>query len=361
METRDRVRTPASPHRPSGFVLGWLLIVCAGCGGRAAARPVSAPEIPEHSRNTAEAEPAVRLDRDDAGAESRPDASAESPSASSAESRAAARWPRGVYHIFEPGQTLYSLARAYQVPLETLMRVNGINDPTAIRDGARLFIPGARRTLRVPPTFSPANKPEARAPGEDDRGENDPREIDASVLGAPGGVSLPAPGLPPGESPPLPGAPGARPPQPGLPRSGSPDLSPHLSPVLAWPLRGRITSRFGRRGRHRHHEGVDIDGVFGEEVQAAASGTVVRAGREGRYGRIVVIDHGGGLSTLYAHASRLLVREGDEVRQGEPIAEVGRSGNARGTHLHFEVHRDGRPVDPLPILTTGTENARQAR
>jgi murein DD-endopeptidase MepM/ murein hydrolase activator NlpD len=80
---------------------------------------------------------------------------------------------------------------------------------------------------------------------------------------------------------------------------------------------------------------------------------VVKSGVDGRYGRRVVIDHGDGLLTLYAHASKLLVEEGDQVRVGQEIAEVGRSGNAHGTHLHFEVRRDGRAVNPLPYLKTG--------
>lgn len=80
---------------------------------------------------------------------------------------------------------------------------------------------------------------------------------------------------------------------------------------------------------------------------------MVLAGMEGRYGNALLIDHGRGLSTYYAHASRLLVRLGDRVEQGEPIAQVGRSGNARGTHLHFEVRRHDRPVNPLSLLRGG--------
>lgn len=122
---------------------------------------------------------------------------------------------------------------------------------------------------------------------------------------------------------------------------------------LAWPLHGAITGAFGPRGKRSHHAGIDIDGDGGDPIRAAASGTVVRAGMDGRYGRRVILDHGDGLFTLYAHASKLLVHEGDEVRVGQEIAEVGRSGNAHGTHLHFEVRRDGRAVNPLPYLKSG--------
>ena len=120
--------------------------------------------------------------------------------------------------------------------------------------------------------------------------------------------------------------------------------------LVSWPLEGPITSGFGSRGRRSRHQGIDIDGVRGQVVRAAAGGTVVKATRMSGYGRTVVIDHGKGLTTLYAHASRLLVRKGDRVQRGQPIAEVGNTGNAKGTHLHFEVRRNSRPVNPLSLL-----------
>ena len=123
---------------------------------------------------------------------------------------------------------------------------------------------------------------------------------------------------------------------------------------LAWPLAGRITARYGPRGsRGRQHEGIDIDGERGDPIRAAAAGVVKKAGTGRGYGKMVVIDHGGGLSTLYAHVSEILVRTGQRVAAGERIAKVGRSGNARGTHLHFEVRRGERPVDPLVLLGRG--------
>lgn len=121
-------------------------------------------------------------------------------------------------------------------------------------------------------------------------------------------------------------------------------------PLLSWPLRGPITSPFGPRGRHSRHTGIDIDGVTGQAIKAAADGRVVEADRHGAYGLEVVIDHGGGLATRYAHASRLLVKRGEMVRRGQKIAEVGRTGDARGSHLHFEVLKNGRPVNPLLSL-----------
>jgi murein DD-endopeptidase MepM/ murein hydrolase activator NlpD len=181
---------------------------------------------------------------------------------------------QGSYHVLRPGQTISSVARLYQVPVSHLLKVNHITQPTKVRAGTKIFIPGA-----------------------------------SSPVGT----------------------------------------QPVVTSDLAWPLRGRITGPFGPRGK-RAHCGIDIDGAVGDEIAAAASGTVIQAGTKRKYGKTVVIEHGDGVSTLYAHASRLLVRVGDHIERGDPIAKVGRTGNARGTHLHFEVRRHDEPVDPLPYL-----------
>jgi LysM repeat protein len=126
------------------------------------------------------------------------------------------------------------------------------------------------------------------------------------------------------------------------------------SAALDWPLKGRVTTPFNLGNKHRHHEGIDIDGELGQAIRAAGAGRVLKADKEGKYGNAVLIDHGAGLTTFYAHASKLLVHAGEWVEQGEVIAKVGRSGNARGTHLHFEVRRDGRLINPLGLLGGGS-------
>ena len=117
----------------------------------------------------------------------------------------------------------------------------------------------------------------------------------------------------------------------------------------------RVTSAFGLRhdpfdGHLTRHAGVDLAAQEGEDIRAAAGGVVLRAGARGGYGDAVEIDHGGGVTTLYAHASELLVREGEEVAPGQPIARVGQTGRATGSHLHFELREGGRPVDPSRAL-----------
>ncbi|RMH56250.1 MAG: M23 family metallopeptidase [Candidatus Hydrogenedentota bacterium] len=111
----------------------------------------------------------------------------------------------------------------------------------------------------------------------------------------------------------------------------------------------RISSPFGWRrlnGRLRHHDGIDIAFRYGTPVEATQDGVVSFAGWRGGYGRTVIIDHGFGKQTLYAHNSRLLVKRGQRVKEGQVIARVGHSGRAFGTHLHYELRFDGRPVDP---------------
>jgi murein DD-endopeptidase MepM/ murein hydrolase activator NlpD len=100
----------------------------------------------------------------------------------------------------------------------------------------------------------------------------------------------------------------------------------------------------------RMHEGIDITAPTGTPIWAAAAGTVIHSGWLGGYGNLVVVDHGNGLATAYAHASAIFVSVGQSVAQGETIALVGSTGNSSGPHLHFEVRVNGVAVDPLFYL-----------
>ena len=126
-------------------------------------------------------------------------------------------------------------------------------------------------------------------------------------------------------------------------------VSPSGSGVLGWPVSGPVTSGFGPRGG-RMHEGIDIMCSTGTSVRAAAAGTVIHAGWLGGYGNLVVVDHGGGLSTAYAHNSSFVASVGQSVAAGETIALSGSTGNSSGPHVHFEVRVNGSAVDPLGYL-----------
>lgn len=122
-----------------------------------------------------------------------------------------------------------------------------------------------------------------------------------------------------------------------------------------WPVNGEITSPFGWRvhpiwGTQIFHAGLDIGADYGEPVHAADSGTVVYAGWMGGYGNAVMIDHGGGLVTLYGHNSSITVGEGQQVSKGETIALAGSTGNSTGPHCHFEVRVHGEVTSPLQYL-----------
>ena len=144
---------------------------------------------------------------------------------------------------------------------------------------------------------------------------------------------------------------------------GSDALTNHGA--LGWPVAGRITSGFGRRVHPilrfaRMHKGVDFGASRGAPIHATADGQVTRAGWAGGYGRQVRIAHGGGLATSYSHMSRMVVEPGAFVRQGQLIGYVGSSGLSTGPHLHYEVRRNGRAVDPARVALLQRWLERQA-
>jgi len=118
------------------------------------------------------------------------------------------------------------------------------------------------------------------------------------------------------------------------------------------PVSGRITSRFGavERVRSGAHKGLDIAAPNGTKILAVADGVVTHASRMGSYGNLVIISHGNGVETYYAHCSKILVKKGQQVTSGHNIALVGSTGNSTGNHLHLEVRINGKPVNPQKYL-----------
>ncbi len=116
-----------------------------------------------------------------------------------------------------------------------------------------------------------------------------------------------------------------------------------------WPLNGAVTSYYGPRWGSMH-TGIDIDGVTGQPVVASKAGSVIMAGSYSGYGNAVIVDHGGGYQTLYAHLSSFAVSSGQSVGQGQTVGAVGCTGSCTGDHLHFEVRVNGSPTDPMQYL-----------
>jgi murein DD-endopeptidase MepM/ murein hydrolase activator NlpD len=150
-----------------------------------------------------------------------------------------------------------------------------------------------------------------------------------------------------------------------LARRSNPLFQSNMVPTI-WPIQGRLMSHFGRlsdpfSGEGAFHSGVDISAAYGSAIKAAADAVVASAEWAGSYGRMVVLDHGNGLQTWYAHLSRFDVVEGQWVRRGEVIGRAGATGRATSSHLHYEVRRGGAAINPHPYLRTALAQAAPRR
>lgn len=141
-----------------------------------------------------------------------------------------------------------------------------------------------------------------------------------------------------------------------VPRNSMPSMANTGGGRMGWPCASpNLTSYFGYRvhpifGTRKLHAGIDVGAASGTPIYAAADGVVIESGWTGGYGKAVIIDHGGGVATLYAHSSQLYVAPGQSVRRGQLIAAIGSTGFSTGPHLHFEVRVNGSPVDPLAYI-----------
>jgi lipoprotein NlpD len=228
------------------------------------------------------------------------------------EERAAAPSRRIEHHIVAPGETLYSIAWRYGMDFRRLGSTNNIGLPYRLH-------PGQRLVLREAPTV----------PGQNRSGAGVADRSVRSRAGGAGGDDAAATTVRRG----------------GTVGAGA---VAGLSAPWRWPANGSILRHFRRSPPE--HKGIDIRGELGEPVYAANSGTVVYAGHGlVGYGNLLIIRHSDRYLSAYAHNSALLVAEGQAVKVGERIAEIGDSGTD-SMRLHFEVRRDGRPVDPLELL-----------
>lgn len=235
-------------------------------------------------------------------------------------------------HIVQQGENLTRIARTYGVSVDDLMALNDLSDPNLLSVGQQLVVaPRIQRTHVI-------------APGDTLWDIAREYEVTIDAIVASNGLANPRL-LSVGQQlviPAIGGGDGA-PVLPALARRSSQPVS------FSWPVQGRITSSFGPRWG-RMHNGLDIAAPTGTPVYAAAPGKVTYSDGAGTYGLLVMIDHGNGIETRYAHNSRLLVRVGEKVERGQRIALVGSTGNSTGPHLHFEVLVDGEALDPAGWL-----------
>ncbi len=221
----------------------------------------------------------------------------------------------GAYTV-QRGDTLYSIALAFGVDVRDLAGWNNINDMAVLTIGQTLRVVPPVQAATVTPV-APAGSPEVRP------------------LTGPGSEAAPAPAAPSALPPTPPAAP------------TKPDAAPPANAVQwQWPAPGKVIDTFDE-GRNK---GIDIAGNDGDPVAAAADGEVVYVGSALRgYGNLVIVKHSEEFISAYAHNRQILVKQGQPVKRGQRIAEFGRT-DADRTKLHFEVRRQGKPVDPLKYL-----------
>lgn len=197
-----------------------------------------------------------------------------------------------VFHVVKPGENLFRIGKAYDVPYEELAKANRLKDASQIYVGQRILIPGANRQLPVD-TIAP---------------------VEAE--------------------------PGSR-------------LAPPFAEVnserLLWPVSGTINSNYGPRGSS-FHDGIDIAAPEGTAILAIERGEVIYSDQLRGYGNIVILRHQGGIVSVYAHNQVNLAREGQQVGKGEVIAKVGSTGRVTGPHLHLEIRKNNTAQDPLQYL-----------
>ncbi len=225
-------------------------------------------------------------------------------------------YSHGWYHRVEKGDTLARVASKYKCTVAILAKTNGLNPQHPLKEGTYIYIPPVENIPGRKSTEKPPVKPEK------------PKEIASS-----GEYKSKAP----------------EPPSEPAPKS-SPAPQKASSKGFIWPTQGKVTKDFSN-SKSSPHKGLDIAAKQGITVVAAQSGKVIYSddGIPG-YGKLIIIDHESRISTVYAHNSELLVKVGQWVDQGTPIALVGSTGRASGPHLHFEIRKNAVPVDPGKYL-----------
>jgi murein DD-endopeptidase MepM/ murein hydrolase activator NlpD len=286
-------------------------------------RPGQQLVIPRYNNNSSvatAASPAIRP------AQSAPSLAHTSPAHKPATAASPAGNP-GV-HVVAQGDTLSKISRLYRKPVNDIVKANNIELTAPLKVGDRLTIPGVRVSAAKPnatpikstPVVAPAKPVAATAPKESE---------------SPQSASMVAP---------VPETPAAKDAVKSAEGTGA-------LPKFRWPANGRVIAGFGPTTNGQQNDGINIALPENTPVKAAEDGVVAYAGNELKgYGNLVLVRHPNGYVTAYAHAKELLVKRGDQVKRGQPIARSGQTGNVNAPQFHFEIRKGASPLDPTKFL-----------
>lgn len=232
--------------------------------------------------------------------------------------------PHSSVHVVVPGETLNSIARLYGKSVMVLARTNNLAPDTMVRVGQRIVIPDVRSKPRT----------EARTEERTPKPPAPPARREVAREESPHSAWKATPVEPP-------------PAEKTTVKKAEPVGS---LPSFRWPVHGRVIARFGQ-SPNGQNDGIDVAVPQGTPVKAAEDGIVAYAGNELKgYGNLVLIRHGNGYVTAYAHAREILVKRGETVKRGQVIAKSGETGNVKAPELHFEIRKGATPVDPTQFL-----------
>lgn len=218
------------------------------------------------------------------------------------------RLPNARYHVVQKGDTVYNISKRYNLDMNSLSKANDLDEPYGLRIGQRLVLPGSV----VASSYTPPPAPQKTTSTSWTPWKSSNTTSKASSY---------AP----------------------LPKK--------RSSTFAWPLRGKVISNYGSIGKGRNNDGINIAAPLGAEVKAADAGSVAYAGNELKgFGNLILIRHNDGWVTAYAHNDRILVKKGQKVRKGEKISTVGSTGGVSSPQLHFEIRAGKKAVNPNSYL-----------
>ena len=228
----------------------------------------------------------------------------------------------GIFYSLKKGETIEAVAKRYGVSMSKLRQVNINSDTASLKTGDEIFLPGAKPDGLMEHKDSEVKVAEVKKSDKNSK---------TSAKNSKNEKSEKTAKLPKGE------------------------VAVRNTGAFRWPIMGRINSPFGWRyhpitKRRDFHTGIDIKANRNDPIKAAAPGRVVYSGWMGGYGKVIVIEHHNGQSSLYAHCSSLLVGKGENVSSGKLIAKIGTTGRSTGPHLHFEIRNGNSPVNPIKYL-----------